>query len=112
VKVAYICGFVGFTLLGWACGANPFGYAFFLVGMLAGVGALIHWIYDLKWGGKYSLKALERVDREERRRAIEDELDQIDSAGNAICLNCGTHFDPILNLCPRCGKSLFNGPCR
>jgi hypothetical protein len=108
VKIAYFCGFLGFSILALAVGANPFGYAFLLIAFLSGVGALIMWLGGLKWGrDPYDLGELERIDKEERRRAIEEELEEIDSAGNAICLNCGTHFDPLLNICPRCGKSLF-----
>jgi hypothetical protein len=107
VKTAYFCGFLGFSLLALAVGANPFGYAFLLIALLSGVGALIMWLAGIKRRDPYDLGELQRIDEEERRRAIEDELEQIDSAGNAICLNCGTHFDPLLNICPRCGKSLF-----
>ena len=69
--------------------------------------AVVLWAASLKKRDPYSLAELQRVDEEERRRMIEDELEQMDSAGNAICLNCGSHFDPMLQLCPRCGKSLF-----
>lgn len=107
MKTAYFCGFLAFSLLALAVGANPFGFAFLLLAFLSGVGALIMWLGGLKRRDPYDLGELQRIDAEERRRAIEEELEQIDSAGNAICLNCGTHFDPLLNICPRCGKSLF-----
>lgn len=107
MKTAYFCGFLGFSLLALAVGANPFGYSFLLLAFLSGIGALIMWLASLHRRDPYDLHELQRIDEEARRRAIEDELEELDSAGNAVCLNCGTHFDPMLNLCPRCGKSLF-----
>lgn len=103
-----VCGFVGFSILGWALGPNAFGHASFLValGFLLGVG--IHGVSRLKLKRKdpYSLDELRKVHENEERRAIEDELMEIDSAGNAVCLCCGNHFDPKLHLCPRCGRSI------
>ena len=107
MKIAYIAGLLGFVLLGFAIGLNPFGEAFILLGLLFGLGAVILWVSDLRVGSKYDLKKLEKVDREERRRAIEDQLEELDSAGNAVCLSCMNHFDPELGRCPRCGRSLF-----
>ena len=107
MKLAFVCGFVGFSLLGIALGANPFGYAAFLLSLCSLVGAIIWWVAGFKRTDPYSLGELRKVQDAEDRRAIEEQLMEIDSAGNAVCLNCGNHFDPMLNLCPRCGKSLF-----
>jgi hypothetical protein len=108
VKFAFLCGFVGFLLLGLGLGSNPFGFASLLLALGSGLMALILWMSGLKPRDPYSLAELQKVDEAERRRRIEDELDAIDSAGNAICLNCGNHFDPLLQNCPRCGKSLIS----
>ena len=107
MKFAFTCGFVGFGLLGLALGSNPFGYASLLLSICSLTGALVWWIAGLKKPDPYSLEALKQLHDEEERRMIEEQLEQIDSAGNAICLNCGNHFDPILRVCPRCGKSIF-----
>jgi hypothetical protein len=110
VKLALVAGFLGFAILGASLGANPFGYSSLLLSLGFALGALIHWGAGLNLRRKdpYSLEALRRVQDEEERRAIEDELAEIDSAGNAVCLTCGTHFDPKLSLCPRCGRSIFH----
>lgn len=108
MKLAFLAGFVGFAMLGLALGSNPFGYAAVLVAVGSGVMALVLWVGGLRWRDPYDLHDLQRIDAQERRRAIEDELEEIDSAGNAVCLTCGTHFDPMLNLCPRCGRSPFH----
>ncbi|MBC8064470.1 MAG: hypothetical protein H7Y17_06550 [Chlorobia bacterium] len=108
MKLAFVAGCVGFAILGISLGGNPFGFAALLVSVSFGIGAVIWWIAGLKKTDPYDLSQLQRVHEQEERRAIEDQLEQIDSAGNAICLNCSTHFDPMLNLCPRCGKSIYH----
>jgi hypothetical protein len=107
VKLALTAGFVGFALLGLALGSNPFGYASLILSLGFALGALIWWIADLRKPDQYDLNELARVHKDEERRKIEDELMELDSAGNAVCLTCGCHFDPILNLCPRCGRSIY-----
>jgi hypothetical protein len=107
VKLAFLAGFVGLGLLGLALGQNPFGYATLLLALGSGIGAVIWWICGLFPRDPYSLKSLERIDREERRREIEEQLQSIDSAGNAICIQCGNHFDPMLIHCPNCGRSIY-----
>lgn len=107
MKLYFLAGFIGFLLLGIGLGANPFGFASLLLSLGSLMGAILWWIVGLRKQDPYDLRQLEKVHKEEERRAIEDELDQLDSAGNAVCLNCGTHFDPIFNRCPGCGKSLF-----
>ncbi len=110
MKIAFIAGFLGFALLGLSLGANPFGYAALLLSLGFGLGAVIHWASGLRLRRKdpYDLSELARVHEEEERRAIEDELMEMDSAGNAVCLTCGNHFDPKLHVCPRCGRSIFH----
>lgn len=107
MKLYFTAGFVGFLFLGLALGNNPFGYAFLLLSAGSLVGAIIWWIAGFRKQDPYDLRQLQKIHKDEERRAIEDELDQMDSSGNAVCLNCATHFDPIFNRCPRCGKSLF-----
>jgi hypothetical protein len=115
VKISYAlaCGLVGFLLLGIGLGDNPFGYASFLLALGFGLGAIIHMVSSISIRKKdpYDLRELLKVQADEERRAIEDQLAEIDSAGNAVCLNCGTHFDPMLHRCPRCGKSIYSGGC-
>ncbi len=94
-------------VLGFALGDNPFGHASLILALGCLIGAAIWWLSRLKGTDPYDLKALHRIHEDEERRAIEDELAEIDSAGNAVCLNCGTHFDPQFHRCPRCGKSIY-----
>lgn len=107
MKLAYTAGFIGLLILGIALGDNPLGYAFLILSALSLIGAIIWWVAGFQKRGRYDLRQLEKVHKAEERRAIEDQLEELDSAGNAVCLNCGTHFDPVFNRCPRCGKSLF-----
>lgn len=98
---------IGAILLGAAVGGLAFQIGTAISAALfitAGIAALSSKIGSIR---KYDLKQLEKVDREERRRLIEQELEQLDSAGNAICLTCGNHFDPELMICPRCGRSIY-----
>ena len=101
-------GTVGFGILGSAIGWNPLGQSLILIAALFLLGFFVVALSGIKWKKDvYDLAVLRQVQEREERRAIEDEIDEIDSAGNAVCLNCATHFDPALNKCPRCGKSLF-----
>lgn len=107
MKLAFLAGFIGFMFLGLSLGANPFGYASLLLALGSLVGALIWWVADWRKPDPYDLKRLQKIHEAEERRAVEEQLEAIDSAGNAICTNCGNHFDPMLHRCPGCGKSLF-----
>ena len=107
MKRAFLAGFIGFLLLGLSLGSNPFGFACLLLALSSLVGAVIWWAADFRKPDPYDLNRLHQIHEQEARRAIEDQLEAVDSAGNAICLNCGNHFDPMLHRCPGCGKSLF-----
>lgn len=109
MKLAFIAGFLGFAILGASLGGNAFGYASLLLSLGFALGAVIHWGADFfnRRKDPYSLSELHKIHEKEERLAIEDELMEMDSAGNAVCLTCGNHFDPKLHLCPRCGRSIF-----
>ncbi len=109
MKIAFVAGGVGFGILGLSLGANPFGFAAILLASSSFLMALILWLGSLRWKrDPYDLKELRRIQENDDRHSLEQELAELDSAGNAVCLNCGTHFDPKLSFCPRCRKGIFS----
>ena len=107
VKSSFLAGFLGFMILSIAIGNMPLGHASFFVALGFLLGYLVALAIGYKKRDPYDLKILEKIDREERYRQIEADLEEMDSAGNAVCLCCGNHFDPLIGQCPHCGKSLY-----
>jgi|GEM_PF-6629073 len=103
MKIAFIAGMVGFAILGIALGPNPIGQGSMIVAALFGLGALIHWLVGLRpKPDAYDLAVLRQIHERENDKVDEEELEQYETTGQAICLNCGDEYDPRLGRCPRC----------
>jgi len=106
MRTSLIAGMVGFAILGFALGANPFGQASIVLAALVGLGALVVRLYELKPQKKdaYDLALLKQIHERKEMAKIDDELGEFETTGKAICLNCGDEYDPRLGRCPRCRR--------